>query len=104
MKLNPADFGIFSAILFCVGLGGGLVRRSPSGQLLGLGLMFAASVVALAGFSQSQGGGVATNTGTVVALVVATVAAVLIATSLCLQVLVSRQRHDAAADSTENAT
>ena len=49
MQLN--EFLILSAFLFCTGIYGVLARRHPLGVAMAIGLLFAAPVIALVGFT-----------------------------------------------------
>ena len=77
-----------SAIVFCIGAGGILVRRSPLVILLCLELMLNASNLALVAFARAHGDG----GGQVFALIVMVVAACEVAVGLGLIVAIFRRR------------
>ena len=79
-----------SALIFCIGAGGVLVRRNPLGILLCLELMLNAGNLALLAFSRHTGNG----DGQIFALTVMVVAAAEAVIGLGLIVAVSRQRVD----------
>jgi NADH:ubiquinone oxidoreductase subunit K len=77
-----------SAIVFCIGAGGILVRRSPVVILLCLELMLNAANLAFVAFSRAQGN----QDGQVMAIVVMVVAACEVAVGLGLIVAIYRRR------------
>ncbi len=79
---------VLSALLFAVGAGGVLLRRSPLVILLCLELMLNAANLALVAFSRSVGN----EEGQVFALVVMVVAACEVVVGLGLIVAMSRRR------------
>src|ERR671911_572565 len=79
---------VLSALLFAVGAGGGLVRRSPLGVLLCLEVMLNAGNLALVSFSRMLGD----QDGQVFALVVMVVAACEVVVGLGLIVAMYRRR------------
>jgi len=79
---------VLSAVLFCIGLGGVLVRRNPLVILLCLELMLNAANLALLAFSRAYGNG----DGQVFALVVMVVAACEVVVGLGLIVAIFRRR------------
>jgi NADH:ubiquinone oxidoreductase subunit K len=79
---------VVSALIFCVGAGGVLVRRNPLVILLCLELMLNAANLALVGFSRMHGN----QDGQVFALMVMVVAACEVAVGLGLIVAIYRRR------------
>ena len=79
---------LVSAIVFCIGAGGILVRRSPLVILLCLELMLNAANLALVAFSRAHGN----QDGQVFALIVMVVAACEVAVGLGLIVALYRRR------------
>ena len=79
---------VLSALLFAIGAGGVLIRRSPLVILLCLELMLNASNLALVAFSRAQGN----EDGQVFALIVMVVAACEVAVGLGLVVALYRRR------------
>jgi NADH-quinone oxidoreductase subunit K len=79
---------VLSAVLFCIGLGGVLVRRNPLVILLCLELMLNAANLALIAFSRAWGNG----DGQVFALIVMVVAACEVVVGLGLIVAIFRRR------------
>jgi NADH-quinone oxidoreductase subunit K len=77
-----------SAIVFCIGAGGILVRRSPLVILLCLELMLNAGNLALVAFARAHGN----QDGQVFALIVMVVAACEVAVGLGLIVAIYRRR------------
>ena len=77
-----------SAIVFCIGAGGVLVRRNPLVILLCLELMLNAGNLALVAFARAHGN----QDGQVFALIVMVVAACEVAVGLGLIVALFRQR------------
>ena len=77
-----------SAIVFCIGAGGILVRRSPVVILLCLELMLNAANLALVAFSRAHGN----MDGQIFALIVMVVAACEVAVGLGLIVAIYRHR------------
>jgi NADH-quinone oxidoreductase subunit K len=77
-----------SAILFCIGLAGVLLRRSPLIVLLSLEVMLNSANLSLVAFSRYVGG----NDGQVLALVVMGVAAAEVVVGLGLIVAMERRR------------
>jgi NADH:ubiquinone oxidoreductase subunit K len=78
---------LVSAIVFCIGAGGILVRRSPLVILLCLELMLNAANLALVAFSRAHGN----QDGQVFAIVVMVVAACEVAVGLGLIVAIYRR-------------
>ena len=76
-----------SAMIFCIGAGGVLVRRNPLVTLLCLELMLNAGNLALVAFSRMWGG----EDGQVFALIVMVVAACEVTVGLGLLVAISRR-------------
>ena len=79
---------IVSALIFCIGAGGVLVRRNPLVILLCIELMLNAANLALVGFSRVHGN----MDGQLFALVVMVVAACEVAVGLGLIVALFRRR------------
>ena len=79
---------VLSAVLFAIGAGGVLIRRSPLVILLCLELMLNAGNLALLAFSRSTG----TQDGQVFALIVMVVAACEVVVGLGLIVAMFRRR------------
>jgi NADH:ubiquinone oxidoreductase subunit K len=77
-----------SAIVFCIGLGGVLVRRNPLVILLCLELMLNAANLALVAFARAHGD----QSGQIFALIVMVVAACEVAVGLGLIVAIYRRR------------
>lgn len=77
-----------SAIVFCVGAGGVLVRRNPLVILLCLELMLNAANLALIAFARAHGD----QSGQIFALIVMVVAACEVAVGLGLIVAIYRRR------------
>jgi NADH:ubiquinone oxidoreductase subunit K len=81
-------YEVVSALIFCVGAGGVLVRRNPLVILLCLELMLNAGNLALVGFARLHGD----EDGQVFALIVMVVAACEVAVGLGLIVAIFRRR------------
>jgi NADH:ubiquinone oxidoreductase subunit K len=81
-------YEVVSALIFCVGAGGVLVRRNPLVILLCLELMLNAGNLALVGFARMHGN----EDGQVFALIVMVVAACEVAVGLGLIVAIFRRR------------
>jgi NADH:ubiquinone oxidoreductase subunit K len=79
---------VLSALLFAIGAGGVLIRRSPLVILLCLELMLSASNLALVAFSRAHGN----EEGQVFALIVMVVAACEVVVGLGLIVAMFRRR------------
>jgi NADH:ubiquinone oxidoreductase subunit K len=79
---------IVSALVFCIGAGGILVRRNPLVILLCLELMLNAGNLALVSFSRAHGN----QDGQIFALIVMVVAACEVAVGLGLIVAIYRRR------------
>jgi NADH:ubiquinone oxidoreductase subunit K len=79
---------IVSALVFCIGAGGILVRRNPLVILLCLELMLNAGNLALVSFSRAHGN----EDGQIFALIVMVVAACEVAVGLGLIVAIYRRR------------
>ncbi len=79
---------IVSALIFCIGAGGVLVRRNPLVILLCIELMLNAANLALVGFSRMHGN----MDGQIFALIVMVVAACEVAIGLGLIVALFRRR------------
>ena len=79
---------VVSALIFCVGAGGVLVRRNPLVILLCIELMLNAANLALVGFSRVHGN----MDGQIFALIVMVVAACEVAIGLGLIVALFRRR------------
>jgi NADH-quinone oxidoreductase subunit K len=81
-------YQVVSALIFCVGAGGVLVRRNPLVILLCLELMLNAGNLSLVGFSRLHGN----EDGQLFALIVMVVAACEVAVGLGLIVAIFRRR------------
>src|SRR3954453_12102886 len=79
---------VLSAAIFCIGLAGVLVRRSPLVVLISLELMLNAGNLALIGFARMTG----TSDGQIFALIVMIVAAAEVVVGLGLIVAMFRSR------------
>jgi NADH-quinone oxidoreductase subunit K len=79
---------IVSAIVFCIGAGGILIRRNPLVILLCLELMLNAGTLALVSFARANGN----QDGQVFAVIVMVVAACEVAVGLGLIVAIYRRR------------
>jgi NADH:ubiquinone oxidoreductase subunit K len=79
---------VVSAIIFCIGAGGVLVRRDPLVVLLCLELMLNAANLALVAFSRMWGG----EDGQIFALIVMVVAAAEVTVGLGMIVAIYRRR------------
>ena len=53
MTVGPGDFAVLSAIVFAIGVYGVVVRRHPLATVMAIGLLFAAPVIALVGFTHT---------------------------------------------------
>ncbi len=79
---------VLSALIFCIGAGGVLVRRNPLVLLLCIELMLNAGNLALVAFSRAHGN----EDGQIFALIVMVVAACEVAVGLGLIVALFRRR------------
>jgi NADH:ubiquinone oxidoreductase subunit K len=79
---------VVSALIFCIGAGGVLVRRNPLVILLCIELMLNAANLALIGFARAHGD----MDGQIFALIVMVVAACEVAVGLGLIVAIFRRR------------
>jgi len=86
--VNINWFLIVSALIFCLGAVGVLIRRNPLVVLLCLELMLNAGILALIGFSRMWGGG----DGQIFAIVVLVVAACEVTIGLGIVVALFRRR------------
>jgi NADH-quinone oxidoreductase subunit K len=86
--MSIAWYLIVSALVFCIGAGGILVRRSPVVILLCLELMLNAANLALVAFSRAHGN----QDGQIFAVIVMVVAACEVAVGLGLIVAIYRRR------------
>ena len=86
--MSIAWYLLVSALVFCIGAGGILVRRSPVVILLCLELMLNAANLALVTFSRAHGN----MDGQIFAIVVMVVAACEVAVGLGLIVAIFRRR------------
>ena len=59
MTVGPGEFAVLSAAVFAIGIYGVLARRHPLGVAMAIGLLFAAPVIALVGFTHASPGPVA---------------------------------------------
>lgn len=53
MTVGPGDYAVLSAIVFAIGLYGVIARRHPLAVTIAIGLLFAAPVIALVGFTHA---------------------------------------------------
>jgi NADH:ubiquinone oxidoreductase subunit K len=86
--MNIGWYLVVSALVFCIGAGGILVRRSPVVILLCLELMLNAANLALVAFSRAHGN----QDGQIFAIIVMVVAACEVAVGLGLIVAIYRRR------------
>ena len=86
--MNLTWYLVVSALIFCIGAGGVLVRRNPLVILLCLELMLNAGNLALVAFARAHGD----SGGQVFALIVMVVAACEVAVGLGLVVALFRRR------------
>ena len=86
--MNVIWYLVVSALIFCIGAGGVLVRRNPLVILLCIELMLNAANLALVGFSRVHGN----MDGQMFALIVMVVAACEVAVGLGLIVALFRRR------------
>ena len=86
--MNVSWYLVVSALIFCIGAGGVLVRRNPLVILLCLELMLNAGNLALIAFSRMTG----TGDGQVFAIVVMVVAACEVVVGLGIIVALYRRR------------
>jgi NADH-quinone oxidoreductase subunit K len=56
VTIGPGQFAVLSAAVFAVGIYGVLARRHPLGVAMSIGLLFAAPVIALVGFTHATNG------------------------------------------------
>ena len=88
--MDVSWFVVLSALIFCVGAAGVMLRRSPLVILLCLELMLNAGNLALIAFGRMHG----TGDGQVLALVVMVVAACEVVVGLGLIVAIARRKLD----------
>jgi NADH-quinone oxidoreductase subunit K len=53
MNIGAGQYAVLSAVVFAIGIYGLLARRHPLGVVMSLGLLFAAPVIALVGFTHA---------------------------------------------------
>lgn len=53
MNVGAGEYAVLSAVVFGIGIYGVLARRHPLGVTMALGLLFAAPVIALVGFTHA---------------------------------------------------
>jgi NADH-quinone oxidoreductase subunit K len=53
VTVGPDEFAVLSAVVFAIGIFGVLARRNPLGVAMAIGLLFAAPVIALVGFTHA---------------------------------------------------
>ncbi|MEA2637141.1 MAG: NADH-quinone oxidoreductase subunit [Chloroflexota bacterium] len=53
MTIGAGQYAVLSAVVFAIGIYGLLARRHPLGVVISLGLLFAAPVIALVGFTHA---------------------------------------------------
>jgi NADH-quinone oxidoreductase subunit K len=51
VNIGPGQYAVLSAVVFAIGIYGVLARRHPLGVVISLGLLLAAPVIALVGFT-----------------------------------------------------
>jgi NADH-quinone oxidoreductase subunit K len=51
VNIGPGQYAVLSAVVFAIGIYGVLARRHPLAVVMSLGLLFAAPVIALVGFT-----------------------------------------------------
>ena len=56
MNIGQGQYAVLSAVVFAIGVYGLLARRHPFGAVMAVGLLFAAPVIALVGFTGLGGG------------------------------------------------
>ncbi len=56
MTVGPGQFAVLSAAVLAIGIYGVLARRHPLGVAMSIGLLFAAPVIALVGFTHATNG------------------------------------------------
>ena len=86
--MNLTWYPVVSALIFCTGIAGVLVRRNPLVILLCLELMLNGANLALVAFARAHGD----NGGQIFALIVMVVAACEVAVGLGLVVAIFRRR------------
>lgn len=55
MNIGGGQYAVLSAVVFAIGLYGVLARRHPLAVVMALGLLFAAPLIALVGFTSETG-------------------------------------------------
>jgi NADH-quinone oxidoreductase subunit K len=55
MTIGEGQYAVLSAVVFAIGIYGVLARRHPLGVVMAVGLLFAAPVIALVGFTGLTG-------------------------------------------------
>ena len=53
MNVGPGDYAVLSALVFAIGIYGVVARRHPLSVTIAIGLLFAAPVIALTGFTHA---------------------------------------------------
>jgi NADH-quinone oxidoreductase subunit K len=56
VTVGPGQFAVLSAAVFAIGIYGVLARRHPLGVAMAIGLLFAAPIIALVGFTHATPG------------------------------------------------
>jgi NADH-quinone oxidoreductase subunit K len=56
VNIGQGQYAVLSAVVFAIGVYGLLARRHPFGVVMAIGLLFAAPVIALVGFTGLGGG------------------------------------------------
>lgn len=56
MNVGPGQFAVLSTAVFAIGIYGVLARHHPLGVAMSIGLLFAAPVIALVGFTHANQG------------------------------------------------
>ncbi len=102
MTVGPGHFAVVSALVFCIGLGGVMTRRQALMQLMALMVMFAAPVIAVAGFSQTQASPPGANTGVAVGLVMLAAFTAELGIGVSVLILLLRRSHSLDLDSVEH--
>ena len=88
--ISPGHILLISAILFCIGLVGMLLRRNALAVVLGAGLMFNAAALNIASFSRIHG----ELSGELFALFALVFAALQVAVGLAIVIALHRTRGD----------
>ncbi len=101
MTIGSGHYAVLAGLLFCIGLAGVTTRRNAPAQLAALGVMFLAPVIAVVGFSQTEGVLKAANTGVAIGLIVFLSLFAQLAVGGGVVALLARRRHSVDLDSVE---